>query len=354
MKDKTKYIVQICIFIIIFLGIFIINIIKKDVIISISEKRKLEQMPSFSINTIIDGSFFKKFDNYTSDQFILREDLRKLTTFVDLNFRGEYHKLTIKDGYIYEKSLTTNINSVNNFINKINIISKMYLSDKNNIYYSVIPDKNYFGDNNYKDMIFLLKDNFEYKYIDIFEILKLENYYKTDQHWKQESIKLVAKKLLENMNKEYIDDYYEKELTKFSGTYGKQIPIFKEKDVLKVLVNDTINNCMVFNYELNMKTEVYDDNKNNNVDPYNVYLNGPVSIIEMTNNNIDTDDEIIIFRDSFASSLAPLLLNQYKKIVLVDTRYIKPDLISNYIKIDNQDILFIYSTLLINNSYTLK
>lgn len=336
-----------------FLGVFIVNILKEDTIISVFEKRKLEQMPDFSINGVLDGSFFKKFDNYTNDQFFAREDLRKLTTLIDLSVRGEYHKLTIKNGYIYEKNLITNINSVNNFINKINVIDKMYLSDKNKIYYSVVPDKNYFGDNKYDDMLNLLKNNFDYQYINIFDVLELEDYYKTDQHWKQENIKSVAKVLLENMALEFVDDYEETTIKEFRGTYGNQIAIFKETDTLKVLINEDISNSKVFNYESNSETVVYDDT-NTRVDAYNIYLSGPVSIIEMTNEITKSDDELIIFRDSFGSSLAPLLLNQYKKITLIDTRYIKPDLISNYIKIDNQDILFIYSTLIINNSYTLK
>lgn len=353
MKDKTKYIVQICLFAVILLVVFIANILKEDKLISISEKRSLDQMPNFNISDILDGSFFKNFDNYTSDQFFVRDDLRKLATLIDLNIRREYHKLAIKNGYIYEKNLITNINSVNNFIRKIKTIEKMYLSNKNNIYYSVIPDKNYFGDNSYDDMINLLNKEFNYKYINIFNDLKLEDYYKTDQHWKQENLKFVAKRILENMNKNFVDDYEEKNIKDFSGTYGNQIAIFNETDILKVLTSDTINNCKVFNYELNTETKVYDDT-NTNIDAYNIYLNGPVSIIEMTNTNIQTNDELIIFRDSFGSSLAPLLINQYKKITLIDTRYIKPDLISNYVKIDNQDILFIYSTMMINNSYTLK
>ena len=40
-----------------------LNIIKKDEIISIAERRKLEQFPSVSISQIINGTFFNKFDN---------------------------------------------------------------------------------------------------------------------------------------------------------------------------------------------------------------------------------------------------------------------------------------------------
>ena len=42
------------------------------------------------------------------------------------------------------------------------------------------------------------------------------------------------------------------------------------------------------------------------------------------------------------------------KITLIDTRYISPKILSQYIEFNDQDILFLYSTSIINNSYTLK
>ena len=64
--------------------------------------------------------------------------------------------------------------------------------------------------------------------------------------------------------------------------------------------------------------------------------------------------ELIIFRDSFGSSLAPLLINYYSKITIIDNRYINSDNIINYVEFNNQDVLFMYSTLIVNNSFSLK
>ena len=50
-----------------------------------------------------------------------------------------------------------------------------------------------------------------------------------------------------------------------------------------------------------------------------------------------------------------LLISGYNKITVVDTRYINPKLLNNYIDFnDYQDTLFIYNTMLINESYSLK
>ena len=67
-----------------------------------------------------------------------------------------------------------------------------------------------------------------------------------------------------------------------------------------------------------------------------------------------TGRELVVFRDSFASSFVPLLVEGYDKITLIDTRYISPKILSQYIEFNDQDILFLYSTSIINNSYTLK
>ena len=61
-----------------------------------------------------------------------------------------------------------------------------------------------------------------------------------------------------------------------------------------------------------------------------------------------------IFRDSFASSLAPLLIEGYSKITLIDIRYMRSKDIEKYVKIENQEVLFLYSTLVLNNSSILK
>ena len=63
---------------------------------------------------------------------------------------------------------------------------------------------------------------------------------------------------------------------------------------------------------------------------------------------------MIIFRDSYGSSLIPLFINGYKKITVVDTRYISPKILNNYIDFKNKDVLFIYGVILLNDSISMK
>ena len=77
-------------------------------------------------------------------------------------------------------------------------------------------------------------------------------------------------------------------------------------------------------------------------------------MLTIENPDYNGTKELIVFRDSYGSSLIPLLVTGYSKVTVVDTRYISPKLLNQYIEFKEQDVLFMYSTLIINNSTTLK
>ena len=155
-------------------------------------------------------------------------------------------------------------------------------------------------------------------------------------------------------DEELNNNYEEKIVTEFKGVYSGQLPINEEKDEIKILTNNVLKNCTVYNYEKNEATTIYNFDKMNSLDKYDIYLSGAVSLISIENTENKTGRELVVFRDSFASSFVPLLVEGYDKITLIDTRYISPKILENYIEFSNQDILFLYSTSVINNSYSLK
>ena len=110
----------------------------------------------------------------------------------------------------------------------------------------------------------------------------------------------------------------------------------------------------VYNFETGKTGGIYNFEKLESKDPYEFYLSGSTSILEVTNPNAEGDRHLIIFRDSFGSSIAPLLMRDYAKITLIDTRYILPNLIGNYVDFEGADVLMIYSSLVLNDSYLLK
>ena len=72
------------------------------------------------------------------------------------------------------------------------------------------------------------------------------------------------------------------------------------------------------------------------------------------NAGADTGKELVVFGDSFARSLLPLMTEGYAKITLIDIRYLPSAYVGNYVTFSDQDVLFLYSTSVLNNSITLK
>lgn len=228
-----------------------------------------------------------------------------------------------------------------------------------NVYYSIIPDKNYYSNDNYlkldyDKLIEIVNKNIkEMKYIDITDTLNLNNYYYTDIHWKQETLYNTIKKLSESMNFKITNNYEEKNYYPFYGSYYGQLGLSSKKDVIKYLINDTIINADVKDIESNLTT-IYEESSLGKIDSYDVFLGGATPIIEINNNKSENNKELIIFRDSFGSSIAPLLLEGYKKITLIDLRYISSSILDKYINFENQDVLFLYNTTIINQSDLIK
>ena len=115
-----------------------------------------------------------------------------------------------------------------------------------------------------------------------------------------------------------------------------------------------LSSCRVYNHETASYQSVYDLQKLSGADPYEVFLSGPQALLTIENPNAATDKELILFRDSFGSSLAPLLIQGYKTVTLVDIRYVSSAMLDRYLDFHGQDVLFAYSTLVLNSSTSLK
>ena len=140
----------------------------------------------------------------------------------------------------------------------------------------------------------------------------------------------------------------------YGALYGKYP---KMDDVLTYLTNEIIENSSVYNYEKKSFTKVYQEKNLNNVDSYDIFLEGPTPILIIDNPIQKNNKSLIMFRDSFGSSLAPLLIENYSKITLIDLRYVSSKMLSEIKEIDlrdDSDVLFLYSVPIINNSFALK
>lgn len=353
MKDKINTIL----FLVFILSFSILHIILTDNEISNTERRKLSKFPEFQLTS----SYSEDIESYLLDHFPLRDTFRSIKA--NFNYKVlkklDNNDIYLKDNYIFKSEYPTNKSSISSFISKTNRI-KSLLNKNNNTYIMIVPDKNYYiNDSNFLsidyDYLYNEINNLDMTQIDIRNLMSLNDYYETDTHWKQENLQKVVKQLSTKMNFEYKEINYKKNTyNKFYGVYYGESAISRNPEVITYLTNDTILNSEVKYLENNKLNTVYNLDNLKSLDSYEVYLDGASSIIEITNKNSKSKKELIIFRDSFGSSLSPLLIEYYDKITIVDNRYISSDYIKEYITFTNQDVLFLYSTLLVNNSGSIK
>ncbi|MBQ7296329.1 MAG: hypothetical protein IJW86_09105 [Clostridia bacterium] len=362
---KAKLISIILVFCILIGGASIWLFAKDDGEISTWERRKLQQFPEIKWERVVDGKFMKEFVSYLSDQFPLRDELRRLKANVLFNFYQQKDNggIYIQDGSASKIDSKINMSSVEHFTSRMDYLYDKYLKGTDcKVYYSIVPDKNYFLAEkggyphlDYDELYHLLSDELSYmSEIEIKHLLSAEDYYTTDTHWKQESIVDVANEIRQQMGLDAVTDYEEKSLGDFYGVYYGQSALPLDPDTLTYLTNNELSSCTVKNFENGSETKVYNEEKYTGLDPYDVYLSGAVSVLEITNPKGEEGKELVVFRDSFGSSLVPLLLSGYSKVTLIDIRYIMPDMISQFTEFGNQDVLILYSTMMVNSSSTLK
>ncbi|MEG0018911.1 MAG: DHHW family protein [Oscillospiraceae bacterium] len=363
--EKTKNILVCVVFFAIIIGLLGFSIALPDKDISTAERRKLAKLPEISLQTLLNGQYMGKVDKYTLDQFAARDSFRALKAQVSFNVfrKKDNNKIFVMGDEIYRMEYPLSEKDILSAGDKFNKVYREYLQGMS-CYYAIIPDKNYFvAEQNgylsldYKKAEQLLTGKITHmEYINLFDVLKKEDYYRTDTHWRQENLQEVVNKLSAQMGFAPADfkSYKMNTLNDFKGVYYGQAALKLPAEQLNYLTNFVTDAATVYNHETKKTTPIYETEKFSQLDPYNLFLTGPSTILEMTNNNADTDKELIIFRDSFGSSIAPMLLESYAKVTLVDLRYIPASKLTEFIEFKNQDVLFLYSTLILNSSAMLR
>lgn len=355
MEKTNKFIaVTISTIILIFSIWFIFNE-KKE--FSDNEFRYLQKFPELNAQDLIDGKYISNLEKYFTDHFPLRETFVSLKTQIyyssGLNLINDIY--IAKDNFLinkFSKPINNDkiINIINNFKknNKELNVSILLSPTATSIYENLLPKHNI----NYseKEAIDYYYKNLNINTINVYdEMINQKNnyqlFYKTDHHWTSFGAYIAYQEFLKNQNKYYIPlTELEIEIVseEFLGTlYSKVFTKNQEKD--KIHKINTKENDFTVKYLTKTTNTLYEENFLKEKDKYSYFLNTNQGIIEITNNNIDNNDEILIIKDSFANSFIPLLANHYKKIHVIDLRYYMLP-ISSYVQENNiKDVLLLYN-----------
>lgn len=331
------------------------------------ERRHLAKSPALSLSSVADGSFMSGFEKYMLDQFPLRDSFRtlKAAAAAKIFMQKDNNGLYSVGEHLSKLDFPTNYPSVDRAASRFRHVFDTYLKNSGaKTYLCVIPDKNTFiasqngyPDKDYNALVKRLQSGFpQAEYIDISKLLSPDDFYYTDSHWRQEKILTAAAEIAKRMGAAPIGECEVHDTgVPFYGVYYGQSALPHASEPFRYLDNSVIRSLKVYNAETASEIPVYDLKAAGGRDPYEMFLGGARSIITITNPNVVRERRLVIFRDSFGSSIAPLLAAGYSEITLVDIRYISPSALSKLVDFSGvSDVLFLYSASVINNSETIK
>jgi len=370
--ERKRNIATIVVFAVILLGFTVAFFILPDNPRSQAERRLLARPPQLSAENVLGGTFMMDFEEYMQDQFPGRERFRMINALTrryalrQRDHNGYYYA----GGHLSQMEFPLNTQAVEQNAAWLAGLSRHFFEDMN-VFYAVVPDKNYFLAEqhgflalDYEAMMEMIHERLGHlTYIDLFEAMSLDDFYRTDIHWRQEAIFPVAEALARGMGVEIPARarFTEHRLYPFYGSFHGHAALPIAPDELIYLTNEYTEQAVVHILEeinrefvFTRMDGVYRTDLFGGMDSYDVFLAGAQAIVTVEVSNAQSDRELIIFRDSFGSSIAPLLLGGYRKITLVDIRYVPSRMLPELIEFDDQDILFLYNTTLFNRAGLLR
>ena len=353
-----------------------------DQAVSKTERRKLAKKPAFTVAAFWDGTYMEQLETYFSEQFPVRDGLRTVKAETETALLGKadtngYFK--VEDG-IYHLEAELNEKNVGRVADSIEKLCTEQFQNAD-CYVAVIPDKNYYlaaqcedaGSENEKWKGSILKHypTLDYARLDemiqaeipsaqkinLYDKLHLEDYYRTDLHWKQERITDVVDTLVQSMGQQTntISDGWQIATENFVGAYGAASALKTTPDKMIYRTDASIERMQVYDYERKQNVSVYAPEKIGGMDDYDFYLWGARALLTIQNPECHNGKKLLLFRDSFGSSIAPLLAEYYEEVTLVDLRYVSA---SHALELlgdtEYQDVLFLYSAPILNHGDSLR
>ncbi len=340
-------------------GVMVLNLILPDSQSSEIENRELSQVPSVSLTSITDGSFSEKVEEWQSDQFIGRNVLRNLKTYLTWlgGNREEQDVYFGKDGQLLEKIvepeeelLQANTASINAFAEKYpdKRYGVMLVPDAGTILTDSYPafsnqgdQRGYFG--NVKSLL-----SEQILWVDTLSALDVHTdeklYYKTDHHWTSLGANYGYQVFCETFGLQSGSFTVNTISNTFNGALSSTSGFcLGEKETIEMYVPDAQTKVVVTNPEDGSQTAtLYNTDKLSTKDQYAVFLGGNYPLVDIKTTT-DTDQVLLLFKDSFANSMLPFLVTQYKEIVVVDPRYYSGDIAEVMLTYGISDVCFLYS-----------
>ncbi len=325
------------------------------------ENRYLEEFPTLNLQTIMNRKFMNGFESYIADHFVGRDQ------WVAVKGYSEYAMGKRENNGIFlcNNALIEHLEEPNEEYTQQNIqgIRDFAQNTGKTPYLMLIPSASEiqqdrlpmfaqtWSQKDYTDSICSALEGVVTP-IDLYGTLTEHKddyiYYRTDHHWTTYGAYLAYQQLsnylpLVSLEPESVDNPVS---DSFLGTlYSKAGYRNVQADTInayRIPEGRTVQ-CSVFTGQ---ETKEYDSpyfaEKLEVKDKYSYFLGENQPIVTL-NSNAGTGKKLLVFKDSYAHSLAPMLTESYDQITLVDLRYINGGY-SEYIDVSQyDDVLMMYS-----------
>ncbi len=333
-----------------------------------NENRYLEKLPVLTLNEVKSGRYAKALGEYLCGRFPAKTSLTGFKNCFEKYALGKTEVNGIyfaKDGYYiekYEKPQNTEeiIDRINSFCAE---------TDTANVYTLLVPtavsvykDKLPFvyEEAEQNDTINRIYSSLNCKTVDIREILNQNKdkqlYYRLDHHWTTEGAYLAYTKIAEKMGFDPLSKNYfniETVTNDFKGTIYSKALMPAQGDAIDVYKSNT-SFTVEYKDSGEVTNSLYNFDYLNKKDKYSLFLNNIHPLIEITNNDIENNNSLMIVKDSYANCAAPFLAEHFKKIYVFDTRYYKESISKFANEKSINEILFLYNVNTIDTDLGIK
>lgn len=352
------------VFFLLLIIVLVSSIILPDTGFSEKENRVLASRPALKLDQLVSGGYEKQFETYENDQFPLRDMWITLKATTD-RLMGKVEENGVylgKNGYLMEgfnappqTQYDATVNAMTAFAQKHSDLKQYALIAPNsvNILKSNLPAFAPADDQN--PWIDKLKDSLTsagVTFIDIrdtFTDHKAEDlYYHTDHHWTTLGAYYAYLQAAAVMGIDISSDSYDKAPVSqtFKGTLSAKSGFRSgETDELDVFLpngDNTLSSVVNYVDEQKKSASFYDTSKLNTRDKYALFFGGNHAQIKISTPT-ESNNTLLVLKDSYANSFVPFLAQHYRKIIMIDPRYYYGDL-EQLLQVENvQEVLYLYN-----------
>ncbi len=168
-------------------------------------------------------------------------------------------------------------------------------------------------------------------------------YFRTDHHWTLPGAYQGYSAYTSAHQREPLEyqDFHPGKITDaFYGTlYSKVLDQTTEPDVMYAASDIGQTTSVVC--DGNKRESVYDAEKLDTKDKYAYFFGGNYGNVTIQT-GAGQEGTLVIFKDSFANSMVPFLLQDYKEIIMIDLRYYRQSVVKLLEELDDPEILILY------------